>query len=142
MTLSVFSPPVALQSVEVQLLRLPNTVSLARRLAREWLRHWGAPPDIGEAAELVASELITNAVTKAKGDAIYVRIRWWQTCGYIEVWDADPTPPIQREADEGDTGGRGLFLVAAYASRWNYYPSAGGKVVWAELQANHQPGRK
>jgi anti-sigma regulatory factor (Ser/Thr protein kinase) len=111
-------------------------VGLARKLTREWFRHWGLPQEVGEAAELVASELVTNSVTKAKGDTMRLRIRWWQDTGYVEVWDGDPAPPIQRQPSEGDTNGWGLGLVEAYSSRWNYYPSVGGKVVWAELHVN------
>jgi anti-sigma regulatory factor (Ser/Thr protein kinase) len=135
---SVFSPPVVAQSIEVQLVALPNAVGLARRLVSEWFRHWQAPEHVIEGGELVASELVTNAV-KAKGKTIRMRIRWGNGSGYIEVWDGDPNPPIEKEAGEADTGGRGLFLVGAYATRWNYYPADTGKVVWAELRATHIP---
>jgi anti-sigma regulatory factor (Ser/Thr protein kinase) len=131
---SVFSPVVAAQAIEVQLVALPNAVSLARRLVREWYRHWQVPEHVIENGELVASELVTNAI-KAKGRTIRLRIRWGNGAGYIEVWDGDPNPPIVKEAGEADTGGRGLFLVAAYAIRWSYYASDNGKVVWAELGA-------
>jgi anti-sigma regulatory factor (Ser/Thr protein kinase) len=130
---SVFSPPNIPQAIEVQLVRQPKSVRLARSLVREWFRHWNVPEQVIDGAELVASELVTNAVTKAKGMTIQMRIRWGETSGYVEVWDADPSPPIQRDAEETDTNGRGLFLVEMYAARWDHYPSEGGKVVWAEL---------
>lgn len=137
---SVFSPPVVAQSIEVQLIALPNAVSLARRLVREWFRHWQVPEGVIENGELVASELVTNAI-KAKGRTIRVRMRWWTGSGYIEVWDGDPSPPIEKEAGEADTGGRGLLLVGAYATRWSYYAADGGKVVWAELSGDRPDGR-
>jgi hypothetical protein len=71
----------------------------------------------------------------------------------IEVWDADPRPPVLTGLGEdgmpalADDGGRGLFLVAALSQRWNWYTSQqhGGKVVWCQLQlstghGNHQHG--
>jgi anti-sigma regulatory factor (Ser/Thr protein kinase) len=133
---SVFAPYPVAQSVEVQLFSLPTAVRLSRRLAREWFRHWSAPDHAIEGGELIASELVTNAI-KAKGKTIRIRIRWYQQSGYIEVWDSDPEPPKLKHAGEADENGRGLFLVEAYASRWDYYSADGGKVVWAELAATH-----
>lgn len=133
MVASVFSPPEARPSVELELVAVPEAVRFTRRLVREWFRHWRLPEGIIEAGELVVSELVTNAV-KAKGTRFSLRIRWSGPVGYIEVWDGDPNPPAPREATFGDTGGRGLFLVSQYAARWGYYPAEGGKVVWAELR--------
>ncbi len=134
--ISVFSPPVADQSIEVPLAATPGAVSLARRLLREWFGHWGAPDHVIEKGQLVTSELVTNAV-KAKGPSIRVRMRWSGSAGYVEVWDADPNPPVAQEFDLDATSGRGLFLVAVYAERWDYYSSAEGKVVWAKLSLRH-----
>ncbi len=57
----------------------------------------------------------------------------------VEVWDADPQPPSPKDlAEDGlDEGGRGLFLVAALSTRWDWYPTQDppGKVVWCELDA-------
>jgi anti-sigma regulatory factor (Ser/Thr protein kinase) len=138
MSSRVFAPPTAEPAVEIGLASTPNAVSFVRRLVREWYRHWQLPTAVIETAELVASELVTNAI-KAKGRSFRIRLRWSGASGYIEVWDADPNPPVPRVADENAIGGRGLFLVAAYATRWDYYLSEGGKVVWAELSANHVP---
>jgi anti-sigma regulatory factor (Ser/Thr protein kinase) len=135
---SVFAPYPVAQSIEVQLFSLPTAVRLSRRLVTEWFRHWNAPDHAIQSGELVTSELVTNAIN-AKGRTIRVRIRWFGQSGYIEVWDADPQPPKPRHAGETDENGRGLFLVEAYSSRWDYYSAGGGKVVWAELTASHVP---
>jgi hypothetical protein len=58
---SVFSPPNVTSSIEVELVAQAATVRFARRLACEWFRHWQAPTHAIEAAELVTSELVTNA---------------------------------------------------------------------------------
>jgi hypothetical protein len=58
----------------------------------------------------------------------------YQASIIIEVWDRDPGTPHQREAAAGDEGGRGLMIVAALCTRWDFTAAAdGGKVVWAEL---------
>ncbi|QXJ20283.1 ATP-binding protein [Actinomadura graeca] len=129
----VFAPPIAEPSIEIGLASAPNAVGLVRKLVCEWYRHWQSPATVIEAAELVTSELATNAI-KADGREFRVRLRWDGTCGYVEVWDADPNPPVQQVVDETDLGGRGLLLVSQYAARWGFYSSDGGKVVWAELR--------
>ncbi len=61
----------------------------------------------------------------------------------IEVWDADPRPPAPRDPEEDGIpdlegeGGRGLFLVAALSTCWDWYltQEPTGKVVWCELEA-------
>jgi anti-sigma regulatory factor (Ser/Thr protein kinase) len=133
MVASVFSPPDAGPAIELELVAVPEAVRFTRRLVREWFRHWGLPEGTIEAGELVVSELVTNAV-KAKGQRFRLRVRWCDEHSYIEVWDADPNPPTPVQAGIADTGGRGLFLVGQYATRWGYYPAGGGKVVWAELR--------
>ncbi|MCO6008829.1 ATP-binding protein [Actinoallomurus purpureus] len=65
----------------------------------------------------------------------------------MEVWDADPHPPVLVDAGDLGENGRGLLLVTALAKAWDYYPSdspIGGKVVWAEIDlpvelARHMP---
>ncbi len=50
------------------------------------------------------------------------------------VWDANPNPPVPMQPDACTEGGRGLMLVEALSSRWDWYPVADmieGKVVWA-----------
>ncbi|WP_187438251.1 ATP-binding protein [Actinomadura decatromicini] len=132
MATCVFSPPQSLDSFEVTLGNHPSSVPLARRFLREWYGHWGLSDSIVEAGELVASELITNGL-KAQAGGVKVRFRWSPPAAYVEVWDADPTPPVPQTPELIALGGRGLILVEAYASRWGHYPSDGGKVVWAEF---------
>jgi anti-sigma regulatory factor (Ser/Thr protein kinase) len=97
-------------------------------------------------AELLVSELVTNAV-KATADqqqaAIRLQLSSDNTRVRAEVWDADPQPPVPKDLTEDGTpdlqeeGGRGLFLVAALSSRWDWYRTREppGKVVWCELEA-------
>jgi len=88
----------------------PTAVSCSRQLVHLTLNRWGLAALI-EDAELVMSELVTNSVeatglTDAKprwadlGDlaTIEVRVLLYQTGIIIEVWDRDPTAPVQRDA--------------------------------------------
>jgi anti-sigma regulatory factor (Ser/Thr protein kinase) len=93
-----------------------------------------------DVAELLATELITNAVRHTKGPAA-LRIRW-SPPGTLRIgaWDADPEPPEPPAAFgrvEELEEGRGLALVRACADVWGWHPLARhgnrGKYVWCEL---------
>ena len=124
---------------------LPTAVPCARLHARHLLREWGLnglAPD----SELLVSELVTNAVKATAGrDEAAVRLRLSGDSArvLIEVWDADPRPPVPKDLGEDGTpdlqeeGGRGLFLVTTLSRRWGWLPTQepAGKVVWCELDA-------
>ena len=100
---------------------------------------------LAESTELPVSELVTNAVkaTAEREDQAAVRLRLSSDNArvLIEVWDADPQPPAPKDLGEDGTpdpqeeGGRGLFLIAALSTRWDWYltQEPTGKVVWCEL---------
>ena len=123
---------------------LPTAVPCARLHARHLLWEWGLDR-LTEPTELLVSELVTNAVQAMAGHdgqpAVHFRLLGDHARVRIEVWDADPRPPTPKNV-EGDgvpdlegEGGRGLFLVAALSTRWNWIPTQkpAGKVVWCEL---------
>ncbi|MFJ8104211.1 ATP-binding protein [Streptomyces sp. NPDC096132] len=94
-----------------------------------------------ETAELLASELVSNAVLHTKGPAC-LRIRHRDGVLQIGAWDADPEPP-EPPGDfmelEGAESGRGFALVRACADLWGWQPLSRlghrGKLVWCELPA-------
>ncbi len=55
----------------------------------------------------------------------------------ILVWDASLLPPVPRDVGDDAENGRGLLLVEALSTRWNWYipRHLGGKVVWAQIGA-------
>jgi anti-sigma regulatory factor (Ser/Thr protein kinase) len=124
----------------------PAAIGRARQLVRFALSGWGLAA-LAEDAELVTSELMTNAVqatgatsTEATRDGfgkvatVQVRVLMYQASIIIEVWDRDPGTPERHEAATNDEGGRGLMIVAALCTQWDFAGAAdGGKVVWAEL---------
>jgi len=109
-----------------------------RQVLWEW-RHAG----LSEAAELVVSELVTNAVTATTAIGSLCPVRLWLLADrahlLIVAADASPRPPQQAEPAGKAEGGRGLLLVEALSSRWGWHAitSRGmAKVVWAELTAH------
>ncbi|WP_406442558.1 ATP-binding protein [Streptomyces sp. NBC_01613] len=118
----------------------PRAVTVCRRTLRLILTMHGL---IGlvDTAELLATELVSNAVRHTKGPAA-LRVRWSAGVLRIGAWDADPEPPqpprsLEKlvEAEEG----RGLALVRACADMWGWQPLSRhgnrGKYVWCELAA-------
>ncbi|MFJ6686897.1 ATP-binding protein [Streptomyces werraensis] len=110
-----------------------------RRRLMKALREWG---DLGvaEIAELLAAELLTNAVRHAhrpSGDGARITLTAYQTrcCLRVEVADPDPNPPVIRHASTDDESGRGLALVDALADHWGVSERIDGKAVWFSLSA-------
>ncbi|EHN72177.1 hypothetical protein SMCF_8392 [Streptomyces coelicoflavus ZG0656] len=123
----------------------PRAVTISRRTLRLILTVHGLIRLV-DVAELLAAELIGNAVLHTKGPAA-LRVRW-SPPGTLRIgaWDADPEPPgaPARLADvTGDESGRGLALVRACSDLWGWQPLSRfgnrGKYVWCEVGAG-QPG--
>lgn len=124
-------------------LYIPNdlrAVTVSRRTLRLILTMHGL---IGlvDVAELLAAELVSNAVRHTKGPAA-LRVCWSAGVLRIGAWDADPEPPEPpRPLDESGEleEGRGLALVRACADLWGWHPLSRhgnrGKFVWCELAA-------
>lgn len=91
-------------------------------------------------AELVVSELVTNAVRHGcvPGRLVALRLVYdLEKTVTIEVSDAgDRRPPAAPSGDRRDDlseSGRGLTLVAAFADAWGVRDRDIGKTVWARL---------
>ncbi|MDX3226858.1 SpoIIE family protein phosphatase [Streptomyces sp. ME19-01-6] len=108
----------------------PAAVAEVRAAVIRQLAEWDLE-DLAFTAELVLSELITNAIRYAAGP---IRVQLLRDRNLIcEVSDTSSTSPHLRYAAMTDEGGRGLFLVAQFAERWGTRYTAEGKVIWAEL---------
>lgn len=110
----------------------PRSVRLARHVAKNMCRLWRAA-GATDHAELAVSELFGNAVRAATGEEATLRMSWSPRRLRVEVRDADPRPPVVREALPTDQSGRGLCIVAATAVRWGSDRLPNGKCVWAEF---------
>jgi serine phosphatase RsbU (regulator of sigma subunit)/anti-sigma regulatory factor (Ser/Thr protein kinase) len=110
----------------------------ARRFVLAALEAFGVQaPAIEEVAELLTSEIVTNAVVHA-GSGVRVMVEGTPDGVRVTVTDADPTvPAVRRPADEAENG-RGLHLVDTLADRWGVAPAPTGKSVWFELVVPEQ----
>ena len=111
-----------------------TSASKARSLVRRPLRRWGLT-DLVPTAELLVSELVTNAVRYAQGK---IGLRLVLEGGLVcEVLDDSAALPRLRHPDDSDERGRGLQVVSQLAQRWGARRAGAGKVVWCELPIPH-----
>jgi anti-sigma regulatory factor (Ser/Thr protein kinase) len=119
---------------------LTTAIPCGRLWTRNVLSEWRLP-DLTQTAELIVSELMTNAYSMSRPETqfhdlctITLRLRANHQYLLIEVWDRSPEDPARATAGADAEHGRGLMIVDALANRWGYYRQAAHrKVVWAEL---------
>ncbi|MBV2357199.1 SpoIIE family protein phosphatase [Streptomyces sp. J2-1] len=109
----------------------PARVANVRKQVVERLEEWSLE-EMTFTAELVVSELVTNAI---RYGARPIRLRLIQDADtlIVEVSDTSHTAPHLRRAKTFDEGGRGLLLVAQLTQRWGSRHTPEGKTIWAEL---------
>ncbi|MFD6288024.1 ATP-binding protein [Streptomyces sp. NPDC060205] len=100
-----------------------------RRTVRRGLDRFELP-DIVDNAELLVSELVTNAFRHGHGD-VRVRMLFEHGRMRLEVRDGSHELPELRAADVLEECGRGLFIVRALADDWGI--SADGTTTWCSL---------
>jgi serine phosphatase RsbU (regulator of sigma subunit)/anti-sigma regulatory factor (Ser/Thr protein kinase) len=105
-------------------------VRRARGLVNTALEEWGLA-DLSYTTELLASELITNALRYAKGGPIELRLLHEGTL-VCEVHDTSAALPRLRHATDDEENGRGLQVVSRLSHRWGTRRTSVGKVVWCE----------
>jgi anti-sigma regulatory factor (Ser/Thr protein kinase) len=126
----------------------PTAVPCARLHARLVVTEWGLEA-FADAAELVVSELVTNAVRAAYGlmrstydgrrRAGLPPVRLWlqsdRRCVVVMVWDGSDEMPQRAAPQVESQGGRGLWLVEARSDEWGAFKRehSTGKVVWARV---------
>jgi anti-sigma regulatory factor (Ser/Thr protein kinase) len=90
----------------------------------------GALPD----AELLVSELVTNAILHARSLA---RVTVERAGSVVRVSVCDGSSATPRVRDYGPTAvtGRGMFLVDRIARRWGVDVDGAGKCVWFEVDS-------
>jgi anti-sigma regulatory factor (Ser/Thr protein kinase) len=117
-----------------------KSVSIARRLVAEACRSWRLR-SVSSVAQLVVSELVTNAVEHT-GTNMVVTVSRRGRGIFLAVRDGGATLPPLDPAPAAPTAdrGRGLRIVRATAIAWGALPShdGSGKVVWAEVKARRR----
>lgn len=116
-----------------------NSVPEVRRVLRDLLRQWDGSDaaDVADVAQLLASELVTNALIHTDHGAVVTATVASATLR-VEVRDFMAGLPVPeypaRRRDPLDTHGRGLALVESLADSWGVRTQSAGKVVWFELR--------
>jgi hypothetical protein len=118
------------------------SVGIGRIFTRMTLRCWGLA-GLCDQAELVVSELVTNAIQHGLHSAqriieeYPVGLRLLAQAPFVTcmVTDPDSQLPVRAQDDPLAESGRGLQVVESCSLRWGWQPlEAGGKVVWARLE--------
>lgn len=118
-------------------IKLPGDVrsaGAARRFVTGVLHSWRMSEMTEGDAELLTSEVCSNAVRHAESDFTVV-VRYDGDRVRVEVGDGSRALPELRASAVDDESGRGLFLVEQLASAWGVSPTVEGKRVWFELPA-------
>lgn len=122
-------PPSRRQRIEAD----RDAPATARLAVREFCAEHNLGGD-ADAAALVASELVTNAVVHAR-TAMEFTLRYMPPLLHIAVCDGSADAPrISSFVDENSESGRGLLLVDALATAWGSFVPDNGKVVWATVR--------
>ncbi|MEV1010717.1 ATP-binding protein [Streptomyces sp. NPDC049881] len=122
----------------------PGWVRGAREVVRTALAPVVRPgSELVDTAVLLTSEVVTNAVTAARGCrtrepvALYGE---WTGAGGVRVLVRDGAPggppPVRARPDDDAEHGRGLLLMSLYAGDWGVcrHAPGRGKVVWFTLE--------
>ncbi|MGW6733817.1 SpoIIE family protein phosphatase [Streptomyces sp. NPDC055013] len=109
----------------------PAEVGRARAVVREQLHDWGLSR-LADSAELLVSELVTNAVRHSHSRPVELRLVRGETL-LCEVDDDDHELPTLLNAGPEDETGRGLRVVSVLAREWGTSRTSAGKAVWFEL---------
>lgn len=122
-----------------------ESVADARRFLRSVLpgSNGANSTDLVEVAELLTSELVSNAVLHAR--------TWFDVCIDLEdngekgptvvisVIDHSPELPVLRAPEPDDPGGRGIYLVDRLSVGWGVDAGDHGKRVWCRLSPDRPP---
>ena len=121
-----------LKSRGVRLATGPAAAAEGRRQVRAAICAWDIPVD-PDAAVLLTSELVTNAIRHEPGQTVTLVISC--TCGHlrVDVHDTSRSWPVAAGASADAETGRGLMLVATLAAEWGVYRTPAGKAVYFTL---------
>jgi len=110
----------------------------ARRFVGDTLRAWGLDGEVPD-AELLVSELVTNAIMHARSPAS-VSVDRRGSLFRIAVCDDSSSKPRVQDYGPRAVTGRGMLLVDRIADRWGVEELGRGKCVWFEVAANGNAG--
>jgi anti-sigma regulatory factor (Ser/Thr protein kinase) len=126
-----------MESIELRLPPDPVAAALARAAVADLIGS-GLPEAVASDAELLTSEVVSNALQHAglsRTDALTLRL---MLDSYLRVEVVDPGPPFELgpplpHGVSGSPGGFGLAFLEAMATAWGVEPEGTGKKVWFEI---------
>src|SRR5215472_11945208 len=107
----------------------PSAAREARALVAEPLEKWDLAGML-DTTQLLASELVTNAIRYAEGPVTLRLIK--EGALVCEVLDSSPALPKLQQTARDDERGRGLQIVSKLSGRWGARRVPAGKIVWCE----------
>lgn len=111
----------------------PRAPGDARAHVRRVCGSWSVDEDAREAAEIVVTELVTNAVEHAvSASVVEVERRAHSLRLTVRDFDLARLPDARLPAPTSPRG-RGLAMVAAVTASWGVDTHRDGKTVWAEM---------
>jgi anti-sigma regulatory factor (Ser/Thr protein kinase) len=120
------------QAQVLSLNRNPAEVARARRYVAQHCADM--PSDVRSIAQLLTSEVVTNALEHGAGD-IWLRLCKAESALRVEVTDASGAEPRPQQATPDSLRGRGLMILESLASTWGVAPAEPtGKTVWFTLR--------
>ncbi|MER5513259.1 ATP-binding protein [Streptomyces sp. NPDC002763] len=111
------------------------SIAAARHWVRDSVEGFGGPlrqHRMIQTAELLVSEMITNAIRHGVGPPL-IRLTWNGRLLRIAVSDYSDRWPRMRVTKNTEPGGFGMQLLERLAYRWGVTPRHPGKTVWVEL---------
>ena len=129
--------PASPQLIVIALPGIPESVPAVRLHVRTALGSRGLG-EYADDAEIITSELVTNAVRHACGNdtktiGITLTHAGSPATVTIAVSDSSPHGPVRRDTPASGEQGRGLQIVEALSARWGWRREGGGKAVFAAL---------
>ncbi|MEV0444576.1 ATP-binding protein [Streptomyces spectabilis] len=124
----------------------PSAAPFARSytiaVLERWLDGRSGHADVIDAAALITTELVSNALRHSTPYNLRLQLRGESVV--ITVTDTGRQLPVRRASNPYDVSGRGLELVEAFATHLGWGRAAGRKAVWARLDLPPEqdgPGR-
>ncbi|WP_181871121.1 ATP-binding protein [Sphaerisporangium album] len=115
-------------------------IASARRFVRDIANDWSAAGDVPDLAELLTSEVVTNALVHGAPhlpgrSTVRISVGRDGPLMTVDVYDSCIAVPHMRTAGSMETSGRGLAIVEALACKWGWNLHRQGKSVWFQLTA-------
>lgn len=115
-----------------------RSVPEARRHIRAALDAWHLD-HLVEAAMLLTSEVVTNAVLHARTRVTLRVTREGDTAIRVDVTDGSPVIPAMRHRSDTATTGRGIRMLEQLADEWQTDATDSGKTVAFRLSTARDP---